>query len=773
MPVAAILQRIANLLAVGVAPAGTPATGEGFSALLARSDGGAASEATGKPGKILPHDRQKSAAARIELPPIGNDSAANSDDRVTPEQADIAPTTLPKVPALGPKAISSPVRFAEQPSPELSPEDETPAAEATDKAEDEQASTLIVLSAKLLAPAVTKPGPPAAARPKPHLATSRTVDEPARPVVADTTPAAQPSSAPRTDLPAAALPRHHFSASAAIGHPARPVVAEPASAAETPSAPVDPHPAIAVGLARLGTIGLPPVAPAMRAQSNASSIKPDRAQDGVAAKLEIAASEQAAQAMPVNAALPPVAPQASDAPTATAARDQVAGTEAETLSAPAPTAAHEAVGEEGPHVPESAPPATSAGPRIHGRQARQDQSAQSEHATRRIAARAPGTRHNRPSIGATPLANKPMPEPRIATNIIASGLPIAPAGTSSQPPTPAPEPAEDGSGAAPALKAAGAPTAAAAIATAHLPAASPTPTSQPAPPAPQSGAMSQSRIVADRAAPITPPLPILADSPAPSTNAIRFVARSGQRADARPAPPDRRPIDLPAAADRAGPSIEGDVAPAPSQSAAAPVPARRDAMPFQSTAKLIMAAQPARTDARRAAEAEARPAAALGEAAPADQPPAPLPGLGSDRAPANAAPAPMPALSTHQAAALVETLQLLRNEARSDDLTLAVNHDELGKITMHFDRAEHGVSVRFDSPDPSVTQLIANSASALKSAGDSVGMRFERQDLAGGNTGSSRDAPRQGTGQERAQSLAQFARPSPPRPRGQRDGIFA
>jgi len=130
------------------------------------------------------------------------------------------------------------------------------------------------------------------------------------------------------------------------------------------------------------------------------------------------------------------------------------------------------------------------------------------------------------------------------------------------------------------------------------------------------------------------------------------------------------------------------------------------------------------------------------------------------------------ALSTEQAAALIETIQMLRSEAKSDAMTLAVDHAELGKITMRFDRTDQGVAVRIDSPDPSVNQLIANSAPALRSSGDSVGLRFDRQDTQSSGAGTSRDAPRQGASQDRnpnpySQSSTR------PRSSGQRDGLFA
>jgi hypothetical protein len=204
---------------------------------------------------------------------------------------------------------------------------------------------------------------------------------------------------------------------------------------------------------------------------------------------------------------------------------------------------------------------------------------------------------------------------------------------------------------------------------------------------------------------------------------------------------------------------------------AAGASAAPDLLPLRATARQILAAPGATTDAPHASETETTVRRPLAEpASNAGQPLAPA-AHGSERAIATAAPALSAPLSTAQAAVLIETIQMLRSEAKSDAMTLAIDHDELGKITMRFDRTDHGVAVRIDSPDPSVTQLIASSAPALRANGDSVGMRFERQDAAGGGAGGSRDAPRQGAGQDRnPTSYAQSSRP----PAGaRRDGLFA
>jgi hypothetical protein len=199
--------------------------------------------------------------------------------------------------------------------------------------------------------------------------------------------------------------------------------------------------------------------------------------------------------------------------------------------------------------------------------------------------------------------------------------------------------------------------------------------------------------------------------------------------------------------------------------------AERDALPFQATARQILASQPATTDAARRAETETAIRAPDAETAPTlAQHLAPA-SHGGERVPATAAPAAGAALSTDQAAALIETIQMLRSEAKSDAMTLAIDHEELGRITMRFDRTDHGVAVRLDSADPSVAQLIANSAPTLKSSGDNVGMRFERHDASGGSAGTSRDTPRQGAGQER--SPTPYSQSSRPRASGRRDGLFA
>jgi hypothetical protein len=199
--------------------------------------------------------------------------------------------------------------------------------------------------------------------------------------------------------------------------------------------------------------------------------------------------------------------------------------------------------------------------------------------------------------------------------------------------------------------------------------------------------------------------------------------------------------------------------------------AERDALPFRATAKQILAAQPESNAMPRAADAETAVRTPAAEAAPTIAQHLTPAAHGSERIIATPASLPQTSLSTEQAAALVETIQMLRSEAKSDAMTLAVDHDELGRITMRFDRTDHGVAVRIDSPDPTVTQLIANSTPALRSSGEGVGMRFERQDASSSGAGTSRDAPRQGTGQDR--NPTPYAQSSRPRASGRRDGLFA
>jgi hypothetical protein len=252
----------------------------------------------------------------------------------------------------------------------------------------------------------------------------------------------------------------------------------------------------------------------------------------------------------------------------------------------------------------------------------------------------------------------------------------------------------------------------------------------------------------------------IATRPLPTAASVTFVARA--------TPSVTAPTVALQPADSAAPAAKPDSVNAPP---VAPIAtAGRDALPFQTTARQILASQPATTDAPRAIDAETRVRTPDTDVQPTIAQHL-LPAGHGERIPAAAAPASTPALSTEQAAALVETIQMLRSEAKSDAMTLAVDHQELGRITLSFDRTDHGVAVRFDSADPSVTQLIANSTPTLKSSGDSVGMRFERQDISGGSAGTSRDTPRQGAGQDR--NPTPYAQPSRPRASGQRDGLFA
>jgi hypothetical protein len=248
---------------------------------------------------------------------------------------------------------------------------------------------------------------------------------------------------------------------------------------------------------------------------------------------------------------------------------------------------------------------------------------------------------------------------------------------------------------------------------------------------------------------------------APATAGVAFIARSTRPMDAGTAAP------LPAET-TATTSRQEAVAPAAADASAG---ADRAALPLRATARQIRAAQPATADAPRATDAETSVRAPLAETAPTIAQHLAPAGHGGERIIATVMPATTTPLSTEQAAALIETIQMLRSEARSDAMTLAVDHDELGKITMRFDRADHGVAVRIDSPDPAVTQLIANAAPALRASGDAVGMRFDRQDGAGSGAGTSRDAPRQGAGQDR--NPTPYAQSSRPRASGQRDGLFA
>jgi len=134
------------------------------------------------------------------------------------------------------------------------------------------------------------------------------------------------------------------------------------------------------------------------------------------------------------------------------------------------------------------------------------------------------------------------------------------------------------------------------------------------------------------------------------------------------------------------------------------------------------------------------------------------------------------ALPRDRAAALVETIAMLRSEAKGGTLNLAIQHDDFGPIAIRFEQADDSVVVRFDTRDADLARMIADATPDLKAAGEPHGMRFERRDaagtganMAGTNMGGSHDAPRHG--REPAHTRSD-QRPQSGATRG-RGGIFA
>ncbi|MBY8824441.1 hypothetical protein [Sphingomonas colocasiae] len=228
--------------------------------------------------------------------------------------------------------------------------------------------------------------------------------------------------------------------------------------------------------------------------------------------------------------------------------------------------------------------------------------------------------------------------------------------------------------------------------------------------------------------------------------------------------------------------------------AAAPsVEVALDARPVDGKAEQpVREARPARFVAQPVAEARnaalAIQADPIAEAAPRKSrlpadiaalfDPSPVPGAPTSEfrgVAAASATAAIDALPRDRAVSLVDTIATLRSEARGDTLSLAIQHDDFGRISVRFEQSDDKVVVQFDTQDADLARLIADAAPDLKSAGEPHGMRFERRDAtagnggAGSNMGGSHDAPRQGRdaatthGSQRPQS----------RPTRDRGGIFA
>lgn len=129
-------------------------------------------------------------------------------------------------------------------------------------------------------------------------------------------------------------------------------------------------------------------------------------------------------------------------------------------------------------------------------------------------------------------------------------------------------------------------------------------------------------------------------------------------------------------------------------------------------------------------------------------------------------------LPQDRAAELIETIQSLRSEMKGDALDLSIDHKDYGPINVRFDRAEQGVTVRFDTRDADVAKLIADSTSALKAAGEQHGFRFERRDFAGAGT-NSQDGAREGRTPARTADTILSNPNSPTRSAEDRSGIYA
>jgi hypothetical protein len=131
-----------------------------------------------------------------------------------------------------------------------------------------------------------------------------------------------------------------------------------------------------------------------------------------------------------------------------------------------------------------------------------------------------------------------------------------------------------------------------------------------------------------------------------------------------------------------------------------------------------------------------------------------------------------------RAAAMIETIEALRIDARSASLDVSIRHEDFGPMTLNFEQTDDKVTVRVHTRDAELARMIADAAPTLKSAGEPIGIRVERRDAPGagvdgsrgGAEGGSQDAPRQGRDQGRGQSLVQQSQHRATRGRG---GIFA
>jgi len=125
------------------------------------------------------------------------------------------------------------------------------------------------------------------------------------------------------------------------------------------------------------------------------------------------------------------------------------------------------------------------------------------------------------------------------------------------------------------------------------------------------------------------------------------------------------------------------------------------------------------------------------------------------------APAAPPGNAPHDFATLVDRLIEARDAARPQGVSLALDHADFGKVSLHFRHDEAGLSVSASSPDPAFARAVE---AAIPAAGASTGADASPGQNGNAGAGSSTSAQlAQGNGQPQGQASAQGRSASPER----------
>ena len=125
------------------------------------------------------------------------------------------------------------------------------------------------------------------------------------------------------------------------------------------------------------------------------------------------------------------------------------------------------------------------------------------------------------------------------------------------------------------------------------------------------------------------------------------------------------------------------------------------------------------------------------------------------------APAAPPGNAPHDFATLVDRLIEARDAARPQGVSLALDHADFGKVSLHFRHDEAGLSVSASSPDPAFARAVE---AAIPAAAASTGADASPGQNGNAGAGSSTSAQlAQGNGQPQGQASAQGRSASPER----------